>query len=129
MTSRTLPGSTAITDTSCSPNACLRPVSIRKVQLEAGFWKTYQELIQSVTIPTQYDLLESTGRLDNFHRVSNGLDKPFQGYVFNDSDVYKWLEAASWALLDFPDHELIKKIEKVISSVCSAQADDGYINT
>ena len=118
-----------ITETHNSPFASLQPVSMTDVQLEDGFWKTPQQINQSITIPTQYELLARTGRLDNFLRAAGKLDKPFQGLVFNDSDVYKWLEAASWSLAYNQSEELRRQVDLIISLISAAQQKDGYLNT
>ncbi|HEX9091505.1 MAG TPA: beta-L-arabinofuranosidase domain-containing protein, partial [Anaerolineales bacterium] len=119
----------AITDTRHSPFAALKPVAIGDVSLEAGFWKSRQQINQGITIKSQYALLESTGRLDNFRRAAGKLDKPYQGFVYNDSDVYKWLEAASWTLISSPGGELHEMVEDTINLIAAAQQKDGYINT
>lgn len=53
----------------------------------------------------------------------------FHGWVFQDSDVYKWLEAVSFSLMNFPDSELEGKADKIIDIICSAQLSDGYLDT
>ncbi|MFZ0534309.1 MAG: beta-L-arabinofuranosidase domain-containing protein [Anaerolineales bacterium] len=118
-----------ILDTLRSPYARLKPVSIGNVSLEGGFWQSRFRLNQDVTIPTQFQLLEKTGRLDNFRRVSSEINKPYQGYVFNDSDVYKWLEAASWTMIYQHDGNLHKLVDQVIKLILKAQDKDGYLNT
>jgi hypothetical protein len=59
-------------------------------------------------LPSQYRRLEVTGRLDNFRRASGKTDGEFQGIYFNDSDVFKCLEATTWTLAEGPDPELDK---------------------
>ena len=76
------------------------PVSA--VRLSDQFWAPRLRLNREVTLPTQYRLLEETGRLENFRRVAGKSQAPFQGFFFNDSDVYKWLEAVAWALAAAP---------------------------
>jgi hypothetical protein len=83
--------------------ARLRPVPVSAVRLTDQFWAPRLRLNREVTLPTQYRLLEETGRLDNFRRVAGKSQAPFQGFFFNDSDVYKWLEAVAWALAAAPD--------------------------
>ena len=76
------------------------PVSA--VRLTDQFWAPRLRLNREVTLPTQYRLLEETGRLDNFRRAAGKIQVPFRGFFFNDSDVYKWLEAVAWALAAAP---------------------------
>jgi len=106
----------------------LTPCPISSVKIK-GFMKDYLETMLKVTIPSQYELLESTGRIDNFRIASGKKEGSFKGLVFNDSDVYKWLEAASYALLFTNDDDLKEKIDKTIKEVKDAQEDDGYLNT
>ncbi|MDQ3856709.1 MAG: glycoside hydrolase family 127 protein [Chloroflexota bacterium] len=118
-----------VTDTSGSSHALLSPVPVDAVQLEDSYWAPRLRVNREVTLREQYHYLEDTGRLDNFRHVSGKLDAPFQGIYFNDSDVYKWLEAASWSLAAHPDRELSQLVEGVISEVAAAQQPDGYLNT
>jgi uncharacterized protein len=118
-----------IVDTSHSPYARLKPIALGKIRLDKGFWLDRYHNIQENTIPSQYRLLEETGRLDNFRRVVGEVQKPFQGYVFNDSDVYKWLEAACWSLQYEQSERFSDWIDQVIALIIPAQDRDGYINT
>lgn len=59
----------------------------------------------------------------------NSDSNSFKGWVFQDSDLYKWIEAASYTLENFNDNELEAEIDKAIELICEAQEDDGYINT
>ena len=118
-----------ILDTNHSKYTHLMPVDLKTINLDQGFWRDRVSQNLNVTIPNQLRLLETTGRLDNFRRVSGEVRKPFQGYVFNDSDVYKWLEAAAWSLASQPDEQLKKQVDLVISLISNAQDKDGYLNT
>ena len=120
-----------IVDSSRSPGARLRPVSVDAVALTDSFWQPRLETNRAVTIPTQHAHLESTGRVDNFRRASGrktGIG--FQGdWFFNDSDVYKWLEAAAWELACRLDPSLDALCDSVIDEIGAAQQPDGYLNT
>ena len=118
-----------VVDTSRSPHAHLKPLPLIDVRLLDGLWEPRRRVNRKVTLPSQYDLLENTGRLDNFRRAAGKIDGDFQGIYFNDSDVYKWLEAASWSLASDPDSELEKLVDAAISEVEGAQQPDGYLNT
>jgi DUF1680 family protein len=120
---------THVVDVSASPFAQLRPVPIAAVKLGGNFWAPRIDRNLATALPTQYALLESTGRLNNFRRVIGTYDGPFAGIFFNDSDIYKWLEAASWALLQGPNPQLSTLIDEAIALVEAAQQPDGYINT
>jgi DUF1680 family protein len=118
-----------IVDTSISDHTRLRPVSMRAVTLEDSFWAPLLEKLRDVTLPSQYQQLEKTGRIDNFRRAAGKVDQPFQGWFFNDSDVYKWVEAAAWSLATHEDPELMRMLEDVISEIEDAQDENGYLNT
>jgi DUF1680 family protein len=118
-----------VVDTSNSPHARLRPVPVDAVRLDDGLWEPRRRLNRELSLPGQHELLEQTGRIDNFRRAAGKQDGPHQGIYFNDSDVYKWLEAAAWMLADGPDPELDRLIDKTIVEVAAAQQPDGYLDT
>ncbi len=118
-----------IVDTMHSPHARLRPVPVDAVTFSDAFWAPRLARTRAVTLPAQYALLENTGRLDNFRRAAGALAAPFRGYFFNDSDVYKWLEGALWALAASDAPELMQQVETVIALILAAQGPDGYLNT
>lgn len=89
-----------VVDTSGSPHAQLRPVPLDSVTLSDAFWAPRRRVNREATLPSQFRHLEETDRLNNFRRAAGKLDAPFVGIYFNDSDVYKWLEAAAWTLAE-----------------------------
>ncbi|MDW8034718.1 MAG: glycoside hydrolase family 127 protein, partial [Nitrososphaerota archaeon] len=102
---------------------------IEAVKLQDMFWLPRLERLRAVTIPVQYEFLEKTGRLFNFRRAAGRAEGDFKGLVFNDSDVYKWVEAASFLLASKFDRDLYDLVEKVVSEIALAQDEDGYVNT
>ena len=114
----------------------MKEISIKDVSLNDPFWSPRQKLITDVTIPYMEKILrdeiegaEKSHAIRNF-RIAAGLeDGEFYGMVFQDSDVYKWLEAASYALYLKPDRELEKRFDETVELVAMAQQDDGYLNT
>lgn len=118
-----------VVDTTQSPHAKVRPVPIRAVKLRDGFWQPRLSALQDITLPTQYDLMEQTGRIDNFRRVAGKVGGAFRGLYFNDSDVYKWLEAAAWSLAVQPNDTVTALMDRVIAEIEAAQDADGYLNT
>jgi DUF1680 family protein len=119
-----------VTDTSRSPYARLRPVPLTAVTLDDAFWAPRRRLNREAVLPAQYRLLEDTGRVDNLRRAG-GLKTgiPFQGYYYNDSDVYKWLEAVAWTLAEGPAPTLEAMVEEVITVIAAAQRPDGYLDS
>ena len=118
-----------IVDTSRSAHATLRPVPVSAVTLTDSFWAPRIERNRTLTLPGQLAHCEATHRIRNFQRAAGKTDAPFEGLFFNDSDVYKWLEAAAWSLASHPDAEFEAKVDAVIAEVAAAQQPDGYLNT
>jgi DUF1680 family protein len=118
-----------VVDTSRSPHALLRPLPLTGVRLSDGFWEPRRRTNREETLPSQYRHLEKTGRLNNFRKASGKMEGRFEGIYFNDSDVYKWLEAAAWSLATDPDPALTKMVDAAITEVEDAQEPDGYLDT
>ncbi len=118
-----------VVDTSRSQHARLRPAPIESVTLDDTFWAPRMRVNREKTLPSQLKLLWDTGRIDNLRRAAGKIDGPFQGRYFNDTDVYKWLEAASWSLATYPDPQLEQTMDEVITEVADAQRADGYLNS
>lgn len=64
-----------------------------------------------------------------YYNEDNSDKNAFHGWVFQDSDVYKWIEAVGYSLISHPDSELEKKAKEAISLICSAQLENGYLDT
>ena len=131
-TTTTAQTTAVVVDTSASPNAAHRPVPIGNVRLTDEFLAPRLRINRDVTIPSQFQHLEDTNRLRNFRRVAGEFDGPFDGIYFNDSDVYKWLEAAASAIAAYPGEDaaaLLAMIETVVGLIEGAQDENGYLNT
>ena len=121
---------TKITDYAKSPHAKLDAVPMEQVTIADAFWRPKREVNHRISIPHQYAECERTGRIANFRRAaSRDSSTEFRGIFFNDSDVYKWMEAAAFDLIEFPDPEAEQRLEDLISLMAQAQCDDGYLNT
>ncbi len=95
-----------------------------------GFWRTRLDANRAVTVPACLDQCERTGRVRNFERVAAGASGGFEGgYAFNDSDVYKSLEAAACVLMERRDPALEARADRIIEIVARAQGEDGYLFT
>ena len=121
--------SPVVVDTSKNRYSRFRSLPLSDVRLSDGFLEPRRRVNREATLPSQYDLLEQTGRLDNFRRAAGKIDAPFSGIYFNDSDVYKWLEAAAWTLASDPDPNLERMVNVAIGEIEDAQRPDGYLNT
>ncbi|MGH2533008.1 MAG: glycoside hydrolase family 127 protein [Thermomicrobiales bacterium] len=118
-----------VVDTSESRHARLRPLAVDAVTLDDAVWEPRRRINREQTLPGQHAHLEQTGRIDNFRRAAGKQEGPFQGLYFNDSDVYKWLEAAAWSLATDPDPALERLVDETIAEVAAAQQPDGYLDT
>lgn len=107
----------------------LRSVSWKHVQIEGDFWGPRVQINRDVVLDYQYEQMEKTGCIDNFRRASGKEKGGFEGLFFNDSDVYKWLEAASYSLGTHPDQKLEERVNKLIEDIADAQEEDGYLDT
>ena len=112
-----------------SPYAKLRNVPVHAVTIENGFWAQRREVNVNKSIPSMGKLLESNGRMDNFRRLIGKSTAAQRGPVYSDSDVYKWTEAAGFALQSGDRTELRAAVEKITKDVVAAQQPDGYLNT
>ena len=115
------------TQLTSSQDHILRPVPFTHVTIDDAFWKPRVEMNRAHTLPHSYRLLQTTGRLAAFH-LDWTLGKEAEPHIFWDSDVAKWLEAASYSLATFPDPELEQQVDEAISLIASAQQPDGYLN-
>ncbi len=77
----------------------------------------------------QWRECEATGRLENFRRCGRGEVGGYQGLRFNDSDVYKLIEACAYGFALDPDCPVRAQVESAVADICSAQMADGYLNT
>lgn len=118
-----------VVDTRESRHARLRPLSVTATRLTDRFWEPRRAINRAVTLPEQHRLCVETGRFDNFRRAAGAWQGPFQGRVFNDSDVYKWLEAVAWTLATDDDPALRALADEAIALIAAAQGADGYLNT
>ncbi|MEM2913660.1 MAG: glycoside hydrolase family 127 protein [Candidatus Bathyarchaeia archaeon] len=122
-------GLTVVVDTDRSRFAKLHPVPIESVRLKDNFWAPRLKIIEENTLPSQYKLLHDTGRVFNFRRAAGKEKGDFQGLVFNDSDIYKWLEAAAFSYAYDPNPDLLAKSREIIDEIAAAQDEDGYLDT
>ncbi len=119
-----------------------------KTVITDPFWLRYRSLVRHEMIPYQWKVLndeidvriererndpsipnEKSHALENF-RIAAGIHEGHHyGWVFQDSDVYKWLEAVAWSLMEEPDEDLKKLADSVVDLIALAQEPDGYLGT
>jgi len=112
-----------------SAHVALRPLDASAVRLGPGLLGDRQQLNRSVTIPHGAEQLEIVGNLNNFRIAAGIAQGERRGYVFSDSDVYKWLEAVGWEIGREPSPQLAEQARETIELVEQTQEADGYINT
>lgn len=107
----------------------LRPLGTESVRITGGFWHDRQTANRDGSIPRGHSELERAGNFENLRIAAGARAGSFRGRVFNDSDVYKWLEAVGWELAREPSAELERLAADVVDLIESAQGPDGYLNT
>ena len=107
----------------------ITPVPFTEVNIMDNFWQPRLETNREVTVPYTFQKSEETGRISNFSKAAGLEEGEFEGIFFNDSDVFKIIEGASYSLQVNPDPELKKYLDEVIAKIVAAQEVDGYLYT
>ncbi len=112
----------------------IKPVPFTSVHVNDTFWAPKIETNRKVTIPYAFEQCERTGRVENFHRAAEALrgepnDGKLPGYPFDDTDIYKIIEGASYTLSVYPDPKLKAYVDSLIAKIAAAQEPDGYLYT
>jgi DUF1680 family protein len=118
-----------VIDLSHSPYAKLKTIPVRAVTIQDGFWSQRRETNLKSSIPSMHEELLAHGRMDNFLRLTGRSSAPQRGPVYSDSDIYKWTEAAGFALQTSEQPELRKTTDAMIRDIVAAQEPGGYLNT
>jgi DUF1680 family protein len=117
-----------------SLNARQHTVPVQAVRLGEGFWSQRRRVTTERSLPTLLELLEEHGVVDNFRRLAGRTDLPRKGPLYTDSDLYKWIEGAAWAIAsnetsDADKQKLRGDIESLTTHILGAQEASGYLNT
>ena len=97
------------------------PVPFTSVKVTDQFWGQRLKANREVTIPLAFSKCEETGRYDNFVKAAHPSgDYKVGGYSFDDTDVYKTIEGASYLLQTYPDKKLEAYIDSVLTIVAAA---------
>ena len=107
----------------------IRPVNFTQVQLTDSFWAPRIERNRTATIPASFARCESTGRVQNFVMAARRQGKFGTKFPFDDTDIYKTIEGASYSLAVHPDPQLKAYVDALIDTVAAAQEPDGYLYT
>lgn len=103
-------------------------VPLASVVIDDAFWSPRIRTNRERTLPFEYEQFKTTGRVDAF-QLDWTPGQPMRPHEFWDSDVAKWVEAASYSLTQYPDPQLEALLETVVDLIVSAQQPDGYLNT
>jgi uncharacterized protein len=109
----------------------IEPVPFTAVKFTDHFWAPKIKINQDVTIPIAIEQSTISGRIKNFE-IAGGLtkgDKFCSQFPFDDSDIYKIIEAASFSLMSNPDPKLEAILDTLIYKIGKAQEPDGYLYT
>ena len=105
-------------------------VPFTSVKVTDNFWGQRLKASRDVTIPLAFSKCEETGRYDNFVKAAHPSDTiTVGGLSFDDTDVYKTIEGASYLMQTYPDPKLDAYIDSVLVIVAAAQEPDGYLYT
>src|ERR1700760_4909171 len=107
----------------------IQPVPFTSVKLSDQFWTSRIETNRTVTIPASFERCESTGRVKNFVMAAEHKGKFCTVYPFDDTDIYKTIEGASYSLAGHPDPKLRHYLDSLIAIVAKAQEPEGYLYT
>jgi DUF1680 family protein len=112
----------------------ISPVSFTNVKINDPFWKPRIDINRNETIPYAFRQCEDNHRIENFENAAKSLagEKGFKfqgGYPFDDTDVYKIIEGASFCLAVEYDEKLDHYLDTLIEKIAAAQEPDGYLYT
>jgi DUF1680 family protein len=107
----------------------IKPVAFTKVKLDDHFWSPRIETNRTVTIPASFARCENTGRVKNFEMAAARKGSFCTKFPFDDTDIYKTIEGASYSLAVHPDPKLSAYVDSLITIVGKAQEPDGYLYT
>lgn len=114
----------------------LESVNLKQIRIRDEFWSKHMKLVKDTILPYQWAAInnkipgiELSNSLENYRIAAGRSNRTFQGLVFQDTDVAKWLEAVGFVLAYSQDAELEKIADEVIDIIGEAQCADGYLNT
>lgn len=136
--------------TNPKPNPYRSERGLPQVEITSSFWRRYVDLVTEQVLPYQWSVLNGerdvalppdpggnpvdeydtrNHAMRNLRVAAGDMDAPFHGMLFQDSDVYKWLEAVAYALQRRDDPELRRLADEVVDVIARAQRQDGYLDT
>jgi len=108
----------------------ISPVAIKDVVINDNFWLPKIKIIQDSTILYAFDKCSAEGRMDNFLIAGKVMEGKTKGQMpFDDTDLYKIIEGASYTLISKPNPALEEYLDSIISIIKTGQEADGYLTT
>ncbi len=114
----------------------IQPVITKKVVITDSLFASYVNAIAEHLLPYQWKVLndqipgaEKSHCIDNFRIAAGEMEGTHQGAVFQDTDLYKWLETVAFCIANGTGREYIEIADEAIALIGRAQESDGYINT
>lgn len=107
----------------------IQTVPFTAVKLTDNFWLPRIEINRTVTIPASFERCQNTGRIKNFVMAAEKKGKFCTTFPFDDTDIYKTIEGASFSLAVHPDPKLDAYVDSLIVIIGAAQEPDGYLYT
>ncbi len=114
----------------------LKEIDLKNIKIKDDFWTPFQNKVIDMVIPYQEKILrdaiedaEKSHAIENFEIAAGLKTGEFYGMVFQDSDVAKWLEGASYSLIIRPNADLEERMDAIIDVIEKAQQPDGYLDT
>ncbi len=105
-------------------------ISIKDVILNDSFWLPKIKVIQDTTIHYAFDKCDKEGRMENFLVAGGKKEGSYKGKMpFDDTDLYKIIEGASYTLISKPNPELDSYLDSIIAIIKTGQEADGYLTT
>ena len=108
----------------------IQPVTFTQVHVNDKFWRPKMQINADVTIPYILEMCRQHGRIDNFLAAAGKKPNKLNSvFPFDDTDIYKWIEGASYALQVEPNPKLAMYLDTLIAIIGAAQEPDGYLYT
>jgi uncharacterized protein len=108
----------------------IQGVPFNEVKISDQFWLPKIETNRTVTIPASFAKCEEMGRMDNFLSAGGKMEGKVKGAMpFDDTDVYKIIEGASYSMTVAPDPKLDHYVDSIINIIKIGQETDGYLTT
>jgi DUF1680 family protein len=107
----------------------IQAVPFTQVKFNDKFWLPRIRTNHTVTIPASFKRCEATGRVKNFEMAAAHSGEFCTVYPFDDTDIYKTIEGASYSLSLYPDKAMELYIDTLIQKIAAAQEPDGYLYT